>query len=503
MESTTHVRTRIAPSPTGSPHIGTAYIALFNYAFAKQHGGDFVLRIEDTDQTRSTTESETAIFEALGWLNLTWDEGPDVGGPHGPYRQSERTQLYKRHAAELVEKGAAYPCFCTSERLAELRAGQMAAKTLVGYDGHCADLARDEANARIAAGEEHVIRMQVPAEGDCVVHDRLREDIVIPWSQVDHQILVKSDGFPTYHLANVVDDHLMGITHVIRGEEWISSTPKHVLLYELFGWTPPQFIHLPLLRNPDQSKLSKRKNPTSILYYRQAGYLPETLVNYLGLMAYSMPDGREIFGIEDYVASFDIDRVSLGGPVFDLQKLENFNGQYLRDMDTTELLARLKAWRLNDETWSNILPMAQPRLRTLSDMIPVSSFLFSDRLTYAPELLVSADLDAERLVQVLKMAQWELEKPATWTAEVIQSALMTMAEKEEIKLKKFLAPFFVAVSGSKVSLPLFESMEQLGRDLVLRRLHYAQEALGALDAVLSGKKLKKLEKTYIATYGRA
>jgi glutamyl-tRNA synthetase len=220
-------------------------------------------------------------------------------------------------------------------------------------------------------------------------------------------------------------------------------------------------------------------------------------------MAYSMPDGREIFGIEDYVASFDIDRVSLGGPVFDLQKLENFNGQYLRDMDATELLARLKAWRLNDETWSNILPMAQPRLRTLSDMIPVSSFLFSDRLTYAPELLVSADLDAERLVQVLKMAQWELEKPATWTAEVIQSALMTMAEKEEIKLKKFLAPFFVAVSGSKVSLPLFESMEQLGRDLVLRRLHYAQEALGALDAVLSGKKLKKLEKTYIATYGRA
>ena len=268
------VRTRIAPSPTGDPHIGTAYMALFNYAFARRHGGQFLLRIEDTDQTRSTAESERAIFEALGWLGLRWDEGPDVGGPHGPYRQSERTVIYREHAVRLVEAGHAYPCFCSAERLAGLREKQMAAGETPGYDGHCVAIDPDEARRRIAAGETHVIRMRVPSEGECVFTDRLRGEIRIPWTQVDHQILLKSDGFPTYHLANVVDDHLMGITHVIRGEEWINSAPKHLLLYEYFGWQAPELCHLPLLRNPDKSKLSKRRNPTSINSYRQAGYLP-------------------------------------------------------------------------------------------------------------------------------------------------------------------------------------------------------------------------------------
>ncbi|MDD4737545.1 MAG: glutamate--tRNA ligase, partial [Kiritimatiellae bacterium] len=336
------VRTRIAPSPTGAPHIGTAYIALFNYAFAKKHGGQFILRIEDTDQTRCTAESERDIFDALRWAGLSWDEGPDVGGPYGPYRQSERTQMYREHAEILVEKGAAYPCFCTTERLNELRKQQTEAKQMLGYDGHCASIPHEEAQRRIEAGEPHVIRMRVPEEGDCVVQDRLRGEIRIPWAQVDHQVLVKTDGFPTYHLANVVDDHLMGITHVIRGEEWISSTPKHVRLYELFGWEAPEFVHLSLLRNPDKSKLSKRKNPTSILYYRRAGIMPEALLNYLGQLAYSMSDGREEFSLEDLCSTFELDRVSLGGPIFDLGKLKNFNGRYIRALSPEALLEKMK-----------------------------------------------------------------------------------------------------------------------------------------------------------------
>jgi len=497
------VRTRIAPSPTGAPHIGTAYIALFNYAFARKHGGEFILRIEDTDQTRSTVEAETAILEALRWAGLSWDEGPDAGGPHGPYRQSERTDIYRQHVEMLVERGAVYPCFCTAERLNELRAEQALEKGgAFGYDGLCAKLSPDEAQRRIAAGEPHVIRMRVPDEGDCVVNDMLREEIRIPWSQVDHQILIKSDGFPTYHLANVVDDHLMEITHVIRGEEWISSTPKHVLLYKHFGWEPPRFAHLPLLRNPDQSKLSKRKNPTGILYYRQAGYLPEALLNYLGLMAYSMPDGREIFSLADFIESFDINRVSLGGPVFDLKKLASFNGSYIRALPPDLLLERLKKWRLNDSAWADVVPLAQPRLETLSDFIPKAAFLFADRLEYSTDsLLGGGQLDVERAARLLTFAQWEFEKPGPWTLDGIKAVFNRLAEKESVKLKALLPPFYVALTGTVVALPLFDSMLTLGCDMVLRRLQYAMDALAGAGYELSGKKLKKLRKEYESIYG--
>lgn len=496
-----NVRTRIAPSPTGAPHIGTAYIALFNYVFAKKHGGQFLLRIEDTDQTRSTTESEQAIFDALRWCGLPWDEGPDVGGPKGPYRQSERLPIYKEHAEMLVEKGAAYPCFCTSERLNELRAQQMEDKTgAMGYDGLCASIDPQEAKDRIAAGEEHVIRMKVPTEGCCVFKDRLRDEISIPWTQVDHQILVKSDGFPTYHLANVVDDHLMEITHVIRGEEWISSTPKHVLLYQLFGWDAPEFIHLPLLRNPDKSKLSKRKNPTGILYYRNAGILPKALLNYLGQLAYSMPNGEEVFTLEELAETFDIDRVSLGGPIFDQEKLRHFNGLRIRELSPEALLGELKSWLLNDETWLSILPLVQQRLEALSDLLPKTNFLFADRLEYSAEDLIPKGMEGLRAVELLKFAQWELEKPGAWTDERVHAVLENMAEKEELKFKQLLPLFFVAMSGQKVSLPLFESMAQLGQDMCLRRLFYALEVLAAAGHSLGGKKQKKLQKTYQHRY---
>ncbi len=495
------VRTRIAPSPTGAPHIGTAYIALFNYAFAKANGGEFVLRIEDTDQVRSTQESEDAILEALNWVGLPWNEGPDVGGEFGPYRQSERTEIYQKHCQQLVDEGKAYPCFCSSERLTELRQQQEAEKSdRLGYDGHCAGIDPAEAQKRIDAGEAHVIRLKVPAEGECIVKDRLRDDVRIPWNTIDDQVLLKTDGFPTYHLANVVDDHLMEITHVIRGEEWISSTPKHQLLYEAFGWDPPEFAHLPLLRNPDKSKLSKRKNPTSILYYRQAGFLPEALVNFLGLMAYSPADGEEMFTLQKMAETFDLDRVSLGGPIFDLQKLQAFNGRYIRDLSGEKLLERLKAWFLNDETLLKLIPLAQPRLNQLTDFMPMTAFVFGDRLDYDFELLLKADEDPARATALLRITQWEIEKMTNWTADSIKDMFTLVGEKEDLKFKKFLSIFFVAITGKKVSLPLFDTMVVIGRDMSLRRIQYAIELLEQNNLGMGKKKLKKLTKDYQYRY---
>ncbi|WP_027128490.1 glutamate--tRNA ligase [Fusobacterium perfoetens] len=331
------IRTRVAPSPTGDPHVGTAYIAMFNIAFAYKHGGDFILRIEDTDQNRYTPGSEEMIYESLRWLGLDWKEGPDVGGPYGPYRQSERFGIYADYAKQLVEKGEAYYCFCTPERLNNLRERQKAMKKAPGYDGHCRSLSKEEVEARIAAGEPYVIRLKMPYEGETVIHDRLRGDIVFENSKIDDQVLLKADGYPTYHLANVVDDHLMGVTTVIRAEEWISSTPKHIQLYKAFGWEQPEFIHMPLLRNSDRTKISKRKNPVSLNWYRDNGYLKEGLLNFLGLMAYSFGDGKEIFTLQEFKENFNIDNVSLGGPVFDLVKLGWINNQHMRLKDLKEL----------------------------------------------------------------------------------------------------------------------------------------------------------------------
>ena len=316
------VRVRVAPSPTGDPHVGTAYIALFNLCFARRSGGKFLLRIEDTDQARSTPESEQAIFDALHWLGLDYDEGPDVGGDFGPYRQSERSEIYQRKIRKLLDCGHAYCCFCTTERLAEVRQAQKAEKQRIGYDRHCRDLDPAQAEKRVAAGEPHVVRLAVPLEGETTFHDMLRGAITFQNAEIDDQVLLKSDGFPTYHLANVVDDHLMEITHVCRAEEWITSTPKHVLLYNAFGWEFPEFVHMPLLRNKDRSKISKRKNPTSLYWYRDQGYLPAALLNFLGLMGYSMPDGREVFNLQEMIDSFSWERVTTGGPIFDMEKLD-------------------------------------------------------------------------------------------------------------------------------------------------------------------------------------
>jgi len=482
----TPVRVRIAPSPTGDPHVGTAYIALFNLCFARHEGGAFVLRIEDTDRTRSTPESEQAIFDALHWLGLDHDEGPDVGGPVGPYRQSERSDIYRREVRDLVDSGHAYRCFCTAERLAELRAAQQARKESSRYDRHCRELDRAEAERRAAAGEPHVVRLAVPLEGETAFHDRLRGTITFGNDTIDDQVLLKSDGFPTYHLANVVDDHLMGITHIVRAEEWITSTPKHVLLYQAFGWAPPEFVHMPLLRNADRSKISKRKNPTSLDWYRAQGYLPEALLNFLGLMGYSMPDGREVFSLAEMVQSFSWDRVATGGPVFDLEKLAWLNGETIRSLSPEEFARRARAAgvvppEFADEKLLAAAPMFQERVKTLAEL-PQHTEYFVSELPYEPAELLPKKKGKPvhgpaETRDMLASARTCLAGAAQWTAEGMEAAMRDFCASSGWKTRDLFMTLRVAVTGRTVSTPLFETMAILGRDESMTRLDHAIEKL--------------------------
>lgn len=489
----TPVRTRIAPSPTGDPHVGTAYIALFNLCFARQHGGQFILRIEDTDQVRSTRKSEDDILASLKWLGLEWDEGPDKGGPCAPYRQSERSAIYQDHVKILLDKGHAFHCFCTAERLDEVRKQQMADKQNPGYDGHCMQLAAGEVQQRLQRNEPYVIRMKVPREGQCVIKDLLRDKVEIEWSQVDMQVLMKSDGLPTYHLANVVDDHLMRITHVIRGEEWINSAPKHLLLYQYFGWEAPVLCHMPLLRNADKSKLSKRKNPTSIGYYQRMGYLPEAVINYLGMMGWSMPDGNEKFSVKDMIANFDITRVSLGGPVFDTQKLDWLNGRYLREsVSDTEFMQRYAEWAFQSDKLHQIVPLIKPRVERFCDVAHLAGFFLSGMPAITQESFTHKSLDAEAMLKILQFVAWRLEELPGWHRDHIERALVAMAEKMGLKIRDLLFPVFIAIAGTAVSVSVIDSMGILGMDLTRARLRHAMATLGGI----SGKQQKNLEKEY-------
>ena len=488
----TEVRVRIAPSPTGDPHVGTAYIALFNLAFARQQGGKFVLRIEDTDRARSTRESEEAIYGSLRWLGLHWDEGPDVGGPAGPYRQSERGDLYREHARKLLDCGAAYRCFCTPERLAELRQKQREAKAPIHYDRRCLGLSEAEVRERLDAGTPHVLRLLVPA-GTTTVHDRLRGDIVFENAEIDDQVLLKSDGFPTYHLANVVDDRLMGITHVCRAEEWIVSTPKHVLLYGAFGWEPPAFIHMPLLRNADRSKISKRKNPTSLAWYRARGYLPEALVNFLGLMGYSLPDGREVFAFDEMVATFSWERVKTSGPVFDLAKLADLNGRHIRALSLDDLARRIaafdpKAGAADPALVRRIAPLVQIRMDTLCDFDRMAGFFLEDARDYEPILLIPRKTSPRVTAQVLTVAAETFEGVGEWTHEALEAAARAMCEQHGWKPGTAFMPIRVATTGRLASPPLFESMEVLGRArslaLIREAIPLVGEAATTIVAVL-------------------
>jgi glutamyl-tRNA synthetase len=476
------VRVRIAPSPTGDPHVGTAYIGLFNYVFAHQQGGKFVLRIEDTDQLRARSDSEQMIFDALHWVGLTWDEGPDVGGPYGPYRQSERSELYRDHVSILLDRGEAYRCFCTEDRLAKLRIQQQAEKRAAGYDRHCRDLDPRDGARRAASGEPCVVRLKVPLAGPITFHDRLRGEVTRDAKEIDDQVLLKSDGLPTYHLANVVDDHLMEISHVIRAEEWISSTQKHVLLYRAFGWEPPEFIHMPLLRNPDKdkTKISKRKQPVSINYYRDIGILPEALLNFLGTMGWSFGGDREKFTVREMIEVFSWDRISLGGPVFNLDKLIWLNEKYLHELSTEELADRVIAWRLNKDYLMSVVPLVQKRIRKLDEVIPTTEFLFSGDLDYGPvmaELAVPevAPADVARAVHAYVD---RFEARVGWTRQMLEEEAGAWCAQLGWKTKHAFMLLRVAVTGRTATPPLFETMEVLGKEITRRRLRRAAEVIG-------------------------
>lgn len=472
-------------------------MALFNWVFAHSQGGEFVLRIEDTDAARSTAESEQLILDSLRWLGLAWDEGPDVGGPHAPYRQSARRSIYREHVQKLVGAGHAFHCFCTPERLERMREAQRAAGENPRYDGHCLALAEDEVRRRLGEGEPHVIRMKVPSEGACRFEDVLRGEIEIPWAQVDMQVLIKQDGLPTYHLAVVVDDHLMEISHILRGEEWINSMPKHVLLYRYFGWDMPVHCHLPLLRNPDQSKLSKRKHPTSVNYYRRLGILPEALVNYLGMMGWSMADERELFSPAEMAADFDLTRIHLGGPVFDLAKLSWLNGQYLRRLSPEAFMDRIAEWALNRDNLSRLVPLIQERTERFSDIVPQADYLLGDRRALTAQDFEHARLSPDQVVEILDLAARELDALRRWERQALFDLCQELARWLQLKIRDFLFPLFVAISGRAVSLPLFDSMVFLGPDLTRVRIREALAALGVSKK--QGKRLEKQHRDFLVT----
>lgn len=460
-----HVRTRIAPSPTGEDlHIGSVYTALLNYAFAKKHEGEFIIRIEDTDRARLVKGAEEKFLKILKDFGINYDEGPDKEGAVGPYRQSERLEIYQRYAKDLIESGKAYFCICSKERLEKLRNSQQKNKQISKYDKHCLKL-QDEIKKKIDNGEKYVIRLNVEPEIEITFNDLIHGDIVINTDNLDDQVLMKSDGFPTYHLAVVVDDHFMKISHVIRGEEWISSTPKHVLLYEAFGWEKPIFAHVPLLRNPNKSKMSKRKDPVWASWYLKQGFLPEAILNYLSLMGWSHPKQKEIFDLEEFIKVFDLKDMKPVGPAFDVIKLEWMNGSYIRAMDNEILSNKINSFyegKYPKELIDQTIPLVKERIKKLSDYYPLSEFFFEAPKKY--------EVDEKKYKELVSKMHKTLSTLKEWKAEEIGKTLQELAEKEGVKNSEFFMVARVIITGKKISPPLNESMELLGKEESLKRL---------------------------------
>lgn len=468
-ESTSKVRTRIAPSPTGYPHIGTIYQALFDYAFAKKMSGEFIVRIEDTDRTRFVSDAEEKLFAALDWFHLQEDESPRKGGPYNPYRQSERLEHYKKHAEELLEKGHAYYCFCTKERLDEVRKKQQEEKQLVMYDKHCRTIPLEEAKKRVANGEVHVIRMKVPENETITYKDEIRGDISVASNSVDDQVIIKSDGFPTYHLAVVVDDHDMQISHVLRGPEWLSSTPKHFLLYDFLGWKKPFFFHTPMLSNPDHSKLSKRHGHTNVSWYQEEGYLPEAILNFLALLGWSHPEQKELFSLDEFTQYVELKDLKPVAPIFDITKLTWMNQQYILKMDTAELKDTLMEYYKNDEIILNllqrnafvndILDLVKTRITTLKEFRPlVIPFIEAPD----PALL------SEEHKNIAPRVREALEKipDDEWNQDKIFETLKSVLEERSVKMPVF----YMLFTGNKHGLPLPQMLEILTKKNTLERL---------------------------------
>ena len=457
------VRVRIAPSPTGSPHIGTMYQALFNYSWAKKNNGRFFVRIEDTDRERFVEGAEEEIFNTLDWIGMPEDESPRRDGGYGPYRQSERLDIYKKYAEELLEKGGAYKCFCSKERLETLRSAQTQAKQPIMYDRKCRSLSQGELKEN--EGKLYVLRLKVPEEGKLIVRDEIRGNIEFDPFLIEDSVLIKSDGFPTYHFAVVADDHLMKVTHVIRGEEWLSSYPKHVMLYDFFGWEKPYFYHTPNLRNPDKSKLSKRHGHASVNWYRQQGFLPEAILNFLALMGWSHPQEKEEFDLLEFISLFDPKDLKPVGPIFDITKLEWLNGVYIRKLNLEDLRQKLLVYYKDDMSLLDIfksnhidllIGLAQSRMKKLSDFKELVS-------SQKPrDLTASEKKTAAKLFDVLSNIEH-----SDWMEENILNILKNFKNSENISMKEI----YFLITGREQGLPLIETMVKIeGREQILKNL---------------------------------
>jgi glutamyl-tRNA synthetase len=488
------VRVRFAPSPTGYFHLGSARGVLFNWLFARRHGGKFILRIEDTDRTRYHKEAVPDLIEGVRWLGLEWDEGPEVGGPCGPYFQSERLALYQEYARKLVDSGHAYRCYCSVEELRSRRQEQRELRKSPGYDRRCRELTNRERQDREARGVVPVVRLKVPLTGETVFHDLIRGDIRVRNERLDDLILLKSDGFPTYHLAVVVDDHLMEISHVLRGDEWLATTPHQVLEYQAFGWTPPQFAHLPVILSPTgKGKMSKRKTVGAdgrvynvmLRDFRAAGYLPEAVFNFLALTGWSYDDKTEILTRAQIIESFDLAHVSSSPAKMSYEKLDWLNGMYMRTLSMDDLAARIlpfltKAGLQADlDTVRRVTPLIQERIVKLSDAVVWTDFLFVDELSYAPEALVQKKMTVEQTGQVLAEAHRALSTLRVFDEVGIEQALRASADAMGLKAGQFLGTLRVATTGKQVAPPLFGTLVILGREKVLSRIASAQGLLGS------------------------
>jgi glutamyl-tRNA synthetase len=482
------VRVRYAPSPTGYLHVGGARTALYNWLFARHHGGRFILRIEDTDRTRYQADALPDLLEGLRWLGWLWDEGPEVGGSFGPYYQSDRVSLYRKYADQLLADGMAYRCYCTAERLEALREQQRVTNQPPGYDRHCRHLTAKQVADYEAAGIRPVVRLAIPEEGVTEFDDLLRGHIAVENRQLDDLVLLKSDGFPTYHLANVIDDHLMEITHIMRGDEWLSSVPKHILLYNAFGWEIPVQAHLPTILDPSgQGKLSKRKKKmadgremlTYIHEFRQAGYLPEAMTNFLALVGWSLDGETEFLSRDALVQHFSLERVSKAPSAFSYEKLDYMNATYIRELGYNDLAGRL-LWLYHQRgievdmlTALKIVPLVRERLKTLQDVFDLTDFIFSDAIALEPDRLIQKEMDHASTLNALRASIAAIESLATLDESTLESTLREVSEELGLKPRQFFGVLRVATTGKDVTPPLFGSLEILGQAKTLRRLQAA------------------------------
>lgn len=486
---TKQVRTRFAPSPTGYPHVGNIRTALFAWLFARHHGGSFIVRIEDTDVTRKVEGAVESILNSLRWLGLDWDEGPEVGGKYGPYFQSQRLDKYHEIAQQLISQGDAYYCYCSPQRLEEMRAEQVRRKQPPGYDRHCRELNQQERSRKEAEGIIPVVRFKTSLEGQTRFNDLIWGEVVFENNTIDDFVLLKSDGYPTYHLANIVDDHLMEISHVIRAEEWLSSTPRHVLMYQALGLEPPHFAHLPMLLGSDRSKLSKRHGAVSVTEYYEQGYLPEAMVNFLALLGWSLDDRTEILSRQELIDNFSMERVSRTAAIFNRDKLNWMNGVYIRSLTADEFFEAAEPYLMMDsaagqavisseEYVRQIMPLIQERAKTLVEVAELAQFFFVEELDYAPDLLIGKNMSQELTTEALKTAQPRLGEVKVFDAESLEALLRPLAVELGLKTGQLFGALRVAVTGRTAAPPLFQTMAVLGKERCLKRIEAALDRLG-------------------------